>query len=358
MPHDQLHRLQLSIVDATFRGRRDLIERFFDAQVEDDGCVALHALQLFTAAQLPAPCSDDFVCEVLRGGGLPLLGDGPLARVSFDQCLLLLQGTAPPSKAPQPLPPLGPDASVALIQAHQSAGKRALRAQRRQKHAKWAEGQRLRKKRAALSNVHCTWHPRVWDAAGDNGNVRDKEGRKAACAWEQIHVSTDNSHNQYSAAFVASHPKGSMDTLEKWRPVDALTWADPPPLGGLPDKCVKHIASELQRAVGFAQREFGKTSTKTASQTVAYSQCKSDVNTIKSELTKVRDECARRTKQQRLKRKKAECERKGEGEDGRLPQLVLNSSASVGFGAVNFGSRPPSRVKGENAENENGHAYA
>ena len=149
-----------------------------------------------------------------------------------------------------------------------------------------------------------------------------------------------------------------MDTLDKWRPVDALTWADPPPLGGLPDKCVKHIASELQRAVGFAQREFGKTSTKTASQTVAYSQCKSDVNTIKSELTKVRDECARRTKQQRLKRKKAECERKGEGEDGRLPQLVLNSSASVGFGAVNFGSRPPSRVKGENAENENGHAYA
>ena len=350
----ELHRLQLSILDAAFRGRRADIEHFWELQGEDDGCVSLRALQLFCSSQLPAPLSDAFVHAVLRDGGMPASAqDGPAARIGFDQCMLLLQGVTPQREAAAPLPALGPDSSMALIHAHMSAGKRDLRKQRRQRHKEWSEEMRLRKKRAALGNVHCTWHPRIFDAAGDEGNVRDKDGRKAACAWDLIRVNTDNSHNKYSAAFVAKHPKGPglMSKKEPWRPMDG-SWKDPPPLEMMPDKCVKHVESELRRAVNFAQTEFAKTNTKTLSQCVVYSQCKSDVHQMQVELEKIRAECKRRQRKQQLRRRKAERqERKESGHSsgtasGLLPQLVLDSSHSatrlaVGLG---FGSRPPSRA--------------
>ena len=81
--------------------------------------------------------------------------------------------------------------------------------------------------------MHCTWHPRIFDAAGDEGNVRDKDGRKLSLLfqtstnavrqdfqalikqwWAEIGVETEL-RNIAASVFFGGDP-GSPDTFQRF----------------------------------------------------------------------------------------------------------------------------------------------
>ena len=184
---------------------------------------------------------------------------------------------------------------------------RAKAKQRQEKKRKRREEEtrKLEKQRSeyAKGPFRAVQHPTLYDSHGLNGNVYNRHGQKAACAWDQIQPDRDMSPIPWADCNCAPR-KGERETLRPRSPFEHSPdekWLTAAPgmtdfghikasnrtLGLMSREGRTRMRARLQAMETKAARDFAALPSSTASQRVVWSQCGADLAALRTEVAAV-----------------------------------------------------------------------
>eukprot|EP00937_MAST-01D_sp_MAST-1D-sp2_P005189 g5189.t1 len=347
----------LLLVQASFQGKAALCSLLLS-----DGSVELGAFVRFLNRHVPEPVSADFVARMIGEECDAPTSTAHASRAQV-QALLFPRAAARDAAATvvgaagdgdgtlRRLPPLAASASLPAIHQRMTEQRAELvRSKARLRRRRRLDDSRQHRRGALTRNAY-VWHPRAFDASGDNGNLCDARGRKAARAW---HIVPPDPEPSPVARVAQRGPYARVPPpVGAAPPAGALTWSSwargtdfrAPPLEMFPERTVLHIRGELQRAVAFARAELRRHATEpgaTQALIAVESQCKKDLHHMQGVLARIDAECVRRERVTRAKARARQGPRAAAAAGGgsgsalaaaALPPL-MTASAGIGDAAL------------------------